>query len=277
MDQRRHRSRGATPNRATPTAQCRAADPRTLVEQLRSRRIEPLEKALGATADGLPPARRLIVLPSRPMAGLPIEALLAPDDARTVSYAPSATVFKYLREQPRSNRHAGLLALGDPVYERADKSSEPEPMPDHGLLVKVAVPGSNAATHGLKQGDVLLAYNGQAIQSKEDLKIVAKGDKPVAVDVWRDGHPFRCDLAAGELGVVLDPRPAPAAIAEQRKRKRLLMAARGGDKDFASLPGTRYEVEGSPGSSSPTPGPHGSYSRLRRVSKRWTAWRPRAS
>ena len=103
--------------------------------RLRAQRLEPLAKALGATADGLPAARRLIVLPSRAMAGIPVEALLAADDTRTVSYAPSATVFKYLREQPRPDRHAGLLALGDPVYERPDKSSEPKPPPDHGLLV----------------------------------------------------------------------------------------------------------------------------------------------
>ena len=136
------------------------ADLRPLVERLRSQRIEPLAKALGASTDGLPPARRLIVLPSRAMAGIPVEALLASDDTRIVSYAPSATVFKYLREQPRPDRHAGLLALGDPVYERPDASSEPKPLPDHGLLVNMVIPGSNAATHGLKPGDVLLAYNG---------------------------------------------------------------------------------------------------------------------
>ena len=128
------------------------ADLRPLLERLRTQRLEPLAKALAATADGLPPARRLIVLPSRAMAGIPIEALLAPDDTRTVSYAPSATVFKYLREQPRPDRHAGLLALGDPVFERPDASSEPKPPPDHGLLVNVVAPGSNAATHGLKPG-----------------------------------------------------------------------------------------------------------------------------
>jgi len=87
----------------------------SLVDKLRTQRLEPLAQALGATSDGQPPARRLIVLPSRAMAGIPIEAILAPDDTRTVSYAPSATVFKYLREQPRPDRHAGLLALGDPV------------------------------------------------------------------------------------------------------------------------------------------------------------------
>ncbi len=102
--------------RVRPGAGAGSADLRLLVEKLRTQRLEPLAKALGATADGLPSARRLIVLPSRAMAGIPIEVLLAPDDTRTVSYAPSATIFMYLRQQPRPDRHAGLLALGDPVY-----------------------------------------------------------------------------------------------------------------------------------------------------------------
>ena len=177
------------------------------------------------------------------MAGIPIEALLAPRTTRIVSYAPSATVFKYLREQPRPDRHAGLLALGDPVYERPESSSDPKPLPDRGLLVNVVVPGSNAATHGLKPGDVLLAYNGIALNKKDDLKVVAEGDKPIAVDVWRDGRSSRRDLAPGKLGVVLDLRPAPVAIAEDRKLQQVLVAARSGDEDFAPLPGTRYEVE----------------------------------
>jgi len=220
-----------------------SADLRPLVERLRTQRLEPLARALGGTADGLPPARRVIVLPSRALAGIPVEALLGPDDTRTVSYAPSATVFKYLREQPRPDRHAGLLALGDPVYERPDQSSEPKSLPDRGLLVNVVAPGSNAATHGLKPGDVLLAYNGQMLKKKEDLKVVAEGQKPIVAEVWRDGRPSRRDLAPGKLGIVIDPRPAPVAIAEQRKLQQVLVAARGGDEDFRSLPGTRYEVE----------------------------------
>jgi CHAT domain-containing protein len=133
--------------------------------------------------------------------------------------------------------------LGDPVYDRADTSSDPKPLPDHGLLVNVVVPGSNAATHGLKPGDVLLAYNGSALNKKDDLKVVAEGDQPIGVDVWRDGQVARRELAPGKLGVVLDPRPAPEAIAEQRKLQQVLVAARSGGEDFAPLPGTRYEVE----------------------------------
>jgi len=219
------------------------SDLRPLVERLRTQRLEPLAKALGATTESQSFARRLIVLPSRAMAGIPIEALLAPDDTRTVSYAPSATVFKYLREQPRPGRHAGLLALGDPVYERPESPSKPEPLPDHGLLVNMVAPGSNAAVHGLKPGDVLLAYNGSVLNKKDDLKVVAEREKPIGVDVWRDGRPARRDLAPGKLGVVLDPRPAPVAIAENRKLQQVLVAARGGDEDFLPLPGTRYEVE----------------------------------
>jgi len=152
-------------------------------------------------------------------------------------------VFKYLREQPRPDRHAGLLALGDPVYEHPEKASEPKPLPDHGLLVNVVIPGSNAATHGLRPGDVLLAYNGSMLNKKDDLKVVAEGQKPIGVEVWRDGRLLRRDLASGKLGVVLDLRPASAAIAENRKTQQVLLAARGGDEEFKPLPGTRYEVE----------------------------------
>ncbi len=219
-----------------------AADLQRLVEKLRTQRLEPLAKALGTTADGLPPAGRLIVLPSRAMAGIPVEALLAPDDTRTVSYAPSATVFKYLREQPRPDRHAGLLALGDPVYERPDQSSEPQPLPDHGLLVNVVAPGSNAATHGLKPGDVLLAYNGSALNKKDDFKVIGEGEKPIVVDVWRDGRSFRRDLAAGKLGVVLDPRPAAVAIAEQREAAAGARGGAGGRRGLRPL--ARHAVRG---------------------------------
>ena len=220
-----------------------SANLRPLVEKLRGQRIEPLARALGAVPDGLPPARRLIVLSSRAMAGIPIEAIMALNDTRTVSYSPSATVFKYLREQPRRDRHAGLLALGDPVYENPDASSEPKPLPDHGLLVNVVAPDSNAATHGITAGDVLLAYNGIALNKKDDLKVVAESDKPVDFEIWRDGRSSRRDLAPGKLGAVIDPRPAREAIAANRAMNKVLVASRAGGEDFEPLPGTRYEVE----------------------------------
>jgi CHAT domain-containing protein len=152
-------------------------------------------------------------------------------------------VFKYLREQPRPDRHAGLLALGDPLYAQRDKSRAPMPAPDHGLLFNAVARGSNAASHGLKDGDVLLAYNGHALQKKDGLKVVTDGDKPVPIEIWRDGVLSRGELSPGKLGVVIDPRPAREAITEQRKLQQVLAAARSGGEEFSPLPGTRREIE----------------------------------
>jgi hypothetical protein len=176
------------------------------------------------------------------MAGIPVEALLANDDTRTVSYAPSATVFKYLRERPRPDRHAGLLALGDPLYKRPEQASDSKP-PDHGLLVNVVAPRSNAATRGLKPGDVLLSYNGTALLKREDLKAVPEPGRPVPVEFWRNGKVDRLELAPGKLGVMLDPKPAPLAIVDERNLQRVLAATRSGSETFDPLPGSRHEVE----------------------------------
>jgi CHAT domain-containing protein len=89
----------------------------------------------------------------------------------------------------------------------------------------------------------LLAYNGRSLNKMGDLHVVSEGDKPIAIEVWQDGRSLSRDFAPGELGVVFDHRPAPEAIAEQRKLQRMLIAARSGDEEFAPLPGTRFEVE----------------------------------
>jgi hypothetical protein len=216
-----------------------------LAERLRRQRLGPLAAALGATADGLPAARRLIVLPSAALAGVPIEVLLQPGDPWTVSYAPSATLLTHLRSQPRAGTPGGLLALGDPAFDRPGPSSDPEsgPLPDHGLLVTVVVPGSNAARHGLKPGDVLLAYDGSPLQKREDLKVVSESPTLIPVELWHEGRVTRRELGPGKLGVVVDPRPAALAIQEQRRLNQVLTAARSGSETFARLPGTRYEVE----------------------------------
>ena len=82
-----------------------------LLGKLRAQRLGPLIAALGQASEGLPATRRLIVLPSRAMTGVPIEVLLEPSDPWTTSFAPSATVLNYLRQQPRADLSGGLLAL----------------------------------------------------------------------------------------------------------------------------------------------------------------------
>jgi len=170
-----------------------AADLRSLAARLRAQRIEPLAKALGATADGQPPAHRLIVLPSRAMAGIPIEVLFAHDDTRTVSYAPSATVFRYLREQPRPDRHAGLLALGAPVYELRDKSSEPKPATDHELLANLTA----------RSGDEKFApLPGTRYEVEALAQVFKSADRPTRILLGADASEPELDrlAASGELG-----------------------------------------------------------------------------
>ncbi len=261
-----------------------SAAPRPLLAKLRSQRLDPLEKALGRRADGQPPVRRIIVLPSRApapdvhnfLAAVPIETLLAPDDGRTVSYAPSATVLKYLREQPRPDRHASLLALGDPVFDRPDRSSEPPP-PDHGLLVNSVLPGSNAATHGLKGGDVLLAYDGKALEQIQDLKVLPEPGQAVAVEVWRAGKVVRREVARGKLGAVIETRPAPAVMAEKRRLEQALLACGGPATTFHPCPAPGLRSRPWPRSSRLITGRPGSCWAPRQARARSRAWLPLAS
>ena len=98
------------------TTKGRASPP---AEALARQRLEPLKRHLVGV-------RRLIVVTSPGMAGVPVEVLMAarPDptwDAITVSYAPSAAMLAYLAGRPvPRDRPATLLAVADPAYPRLE-------------------------------------------------------------------------------------------------------------------------------------------------------------
>jgi CHAT domain-containing protein len=98
-------------------------DWKDLKERLARQRLVPLD-------DPLKGVRHLIVLPSAGMAGVPVETLTDRADL-TVSYAPSGTMFAWLREKRAAAgakapaRH--LLALGDPAYPKG--ADGPVPLP----------------------------------------------------------------------------------------------------------------------------------------------------
>jgi CHAT domain-containing protein/Flp pilus assembly protein TadD len=77
-----------------------------LARRLREQRLGPLAKHL----DGV---KKLVVLPSGALAGVPVEVFA---DGYTVSYALSGTMYAHLRKQPKVTTQ-GLLALADPVFE----------------------------------------------------------------------------------------------------------------------------------------------------------------
>jgi tetratricopeptide (TPR) repeat protein len=207
---------------------------RELARRLAVQRIDPIRKHLAAR-DGLPAVRHLIVLPSSLMAGLPVELLV---DKVTVSYAPSATVFTYLRDRERP-RTQGLLALGDPVFELPGTGMKPAPLPPHGLLVTTVVTGSAAAECGLRANDVLLRYHETALHGQGDLTGAMKQPalpRQVRVDVWRGGRTITREVQPGPLGAVFAEEPARQALARRRRPGH-------GDTDVPALPGTRVEVE----------------------------------
>ena len=73
---------------------------------------------------------------------------------------------------------------------------------DHGALVALVTPNSPSAAAGLKQGDVILAFNGQEISKLRDLPHDVAGSAPGAsasLTVWRDGKEQQVSVKLGEM------------------------------------------------------------------------------
>jgi CHAT domain-containing protein len=213
-----------------------------LADRLRQQRLEPLARYLAA-GNGLPAVRRLIVLPSTALAGLPVEVMA---DEYIVSYAHSGTMYAHLRRQPAPTGQ-GLFALADPVFETPAEKETPKPLPPGGVLLTMVLPGSNAHEAGLKPRDVLLRYGDKDLSGPADFKPPPGSSDPgrrMPVVVWRDGKTLSRPLyvRAGKLGIAIAKDPAPQALAEQHRWDRRL-ASRGSDGEaWDRLPGTRIEV-----------------------------------
>jgi hypothetical protein len=216
---------------------------RAPAEALARQRLAPLMPHLKGV-------RHLIVLPSRALAGVPIEVLVSalPEGSPRpiVSYAPSGSMYARLTA-PRAHPSGPprLLALGDPAFLKPAPSGPAPTPPDHGIAILTIAPHSTADLFGIKAGDVLLEYNGKVLKSPSDLAIVPAGDKAVKVPVklWRDGEIRSLEIVAGRLGIQSNPnRPAAQVVLAQRAAAEVLHpGARGAT--LTSLPGTRREVQ----------------------------------
>jgi serine protease Do len=73
---------------------------------------------------------------------------------------------------------------------------------DHGALVAMVTPDSPSAAAGLKQGDVILGFNGQDISKLRDLPHDVADSNPGAkatLTLWRDGKQQQVDVKLGEM------------------------------------------------------------------------------
>jgi CHAT domain-containing protein len=218
----------------------RRDDWQRLARRLREQRLKPLREHLGAQRK-LPAVRQLVVLPSPALAGVPLETLA--EDV-TVSYALSGTLHAHLKTQP-TVKSAGLLALGDPIFQSGAPAAKDKPLPAGGVLLTLVQPGSNAFQSRLRPDDVLVKYGDRELVTAKDLQeaiAATDGKGDVTVQVWRDGKTLDLHLRPGKLGVLLANEPAPKALAERYRLDRHL-SSRSGDHGWRPLPGTRVEVE----------------------------------
>jgi tetratricopeptide (TPR) repeat protein len=231
--------------------------------RLAAQRLAPLVPHLGATGH-LPAVRHLIVLTSRWMAGVPVEALneAQPEDAPryTVSYAPSGTMFAWLQERrPKDRGHESepprLLVLGDPIFQGPASPPAPTP-PDHGVLVVAVISDSNVAQSGIEPGDVLLRYGETEVADWADLaEMIRERDKQtsdpardrvdlsaragIPVTVWREGRSLKLTLSPGSL--VFSAKPAAEAVLARRETEARIARSRG--PELRRLVWSRPEVE----------------------------------
>jgi serine protease Do len=73
---------------------------------------------------------------------------------------------------------------------------------ERGALVAVVTPKSPGEKSGLKQGDVILSFNGNDVAHMRDLpRLVAAAhpDTPAAITVWRNGQTIELQATVGEL------------------------------------------------------------------------------
>jgi CHAT domain-containing protein/tetratricopeptide (TPR) repeat protein len=217
-------------------------DWRALAAELARQRLAPLEPHLKGM-------RRVVVVHSPGLAGLPVEVLFAAraqagSPAPIVSYAPSASMFAYLAsKKPAQPRLHTLLAVGDPAYPEPKPGPALPAPPSSGLFIVAVDPKGNAGSRGVQSGDVLLTYDGVSLKTPTDLKLYPTDSPPrrVPLRLWRSGQEQTIEVAVGRLGVAFDGRPAAESVLAQRAVDEVLPGRRA--DTLTRLPGTRREVK----------------------------------
>lgn len=93
--------------------------------------------------------------------------------------------------------------IGVAITEVSKEIAEPLGLPKaRGAQVSSVEPNGPAARGGILAGDIILGFNGQAIERSSDLPRIVGNTKPgskVQIEVWRQGEARKLDVTVGEV------------------------------------------------------------------------------
>ena len=130
-----------------------------------------------------------------------------------ISFAVPSNLARPLVEQLRAHGKVTRGWLGARVQEVTPELANALRLPKpEGALVSDVLEGAPASAAGIRAGDVVLSFNGRAIETSRELqRLVAEAPlgQKASVTIWRQDHSVR-------LSARVDEMPPPAAIKEPR-------------------------------------------------------------
>ena len=121
-------------------------------------------------------------------------------------------VQQQLRTKGRVERGRIGVSIQEVTRDLADSFGLPRAA---GALVSVVEPDGPAAKAGIEQGDVIVRFNGRAVENSADLPRIVAAARPGAqadVEIYRNGAPLALSVAVGEWQ---DPEAEPQASAAE--------------------------------------------------------------
>jgi serine protease Do len=157
-----------------------------------------------------------------------------------IGFAVPSNVAKQVVKQLESHGKVSRGWLGVQIQEVTPAIAASLGMQgEHGALVAVVTPNSPGAEAGLKQGDVILSFDGSQVKQLRDLPRLVSAAEPgstATVQVWRNGQSTELKVKLGEA-----PENPQVAAAEEQDSGSARAEAQG--LSFAALSGDlRHEL-----------------------------------
>lgn len=135
--------------------------------------------------------------PPPPAAAAPATPQVAPVPAPAPKAKPRTRVYTYTTGAPASGSYLGV----DVRDLSSDRARELKLKNDQGVEITMVDQDSPAGKAGLKEHDVVIAFNGQSVQSAEQLRRLIRETRPgqsVSLGIMRDGQSTAVTATLGD-------------------------------------------------------------------------------